>query len=151
MDERIISVAEIKEKANTIIEIPDWSGEGEIRVKVRRISLLSFLEKGLLPNELLGVVHALVTKGMKGYNPYQSESPEELQNFAAVVKAVAKAALVQPTYDEINEVAELTSEQMTAIFVFCTAGVRSLSSFRKAAGTTDAIGSGGEDLQHKTK
>lgn len=75
-----------------------------------------------------------------------------MAEFNKLLHLMAQKSLVEPTYDEIVEhVGPLTDNQLSAIFVFCTAGVRALKNFRSRLTLIEAIGDNSEDVQLPTE
>ncbi len=134
--DKVISLQEIKEKAKgVVISIPDWDGKGTIKVRVRHIDLTpALMETGVLPDELSAEVVTMFEgeskKGSKKENT-KAESPKiKMEKLMPMMNTVVKEALVEPTYDEIQEIYPLTSPQKMAIFSFITGGVAQLKPFR---------------------
>lgn len=106
-----------------VSQIPDFSGEGVMEVTLRRPSLLTLAAQGTVPNELLGCARTLFSEGGASL---------PLDELGRLLRLIAKAALVSPSFDELeNSGAELTDEQLTAIYSFVQNGVRALFPFRQ--------------------
>ena len=56
----VISIDELRKKATTIIEIPDFEGAGTIKVRVQKPRLMAMAAQGKIPNHLLGVVNQMM-------------------------------------------------------------------------------------------
>lgn len=147
---QVTSLEEMALNANMVVPIPAWNGNGFINVKLRRADTLALIQEGQLPNELLAVAAKTSTK-QKGdpKSPVDEEnSPEEFKHFVTLLNAIAKGALIEPTYDELVEkVAPLTYQQLMAIYAYCMAGVRALNSFRGEPRSDAEDGGSGEDLR----
>lgn len=150
---KVTSLAEMKDIAQPIVPIPAWDNENEIHVRLRRVTLLSIIQSGQIPNDLLGVAQKVALKRQgTPESPIKQDDPDEVSRFHQLLDEVAKQALVEPTYDEIVEhVAPLTDQQRLAIFTFATSGVKALTSFRRKTGTDASGGNGGEDVRGETK
>jgi len=130
---KVISLEDIKEKAKgEVVEIPDWEPEKTINVRLRRIDVTPIMmESGSIPDDLSKEVATMMEKG-------EEIDPEKLDtgkfnpdNFIPVLNSIAKEALAEPTYEEINEVYPLTMNQKLAIFKFVTGGIEQLKPFRE--------------------
>jgi len=142
------SLEEMKNLAVPVVAIPAWDGESEINVRLKRVSLMSLIQAGQLPNELLAIAYKTMGRAKGEESPAEENDPEHMQKFTMLMHEVAKHALVEPTYDEIVEhAAPLTDQQLLAIFMYCMSGVNALKSFRTAARTLAAIGDSGEDVR----
>lgn len=130
---KVISLEDIKEKAKgEVVEIPDWEPEKTINVRLKRIDVTPIMmESGSIPDDLSKEVATMMEKG-------EEIDPEKLDtgkfnpdNFIPVLNSIAKEALAEPTYEEINEVYPLTMNQKLAIFKFVTGGIEQLKPFRE--------------------
>lgn len=96
-------------------------------VKLSRPSLIRLAREGEIPNALLGSAARLFTEG-SGKLMKEGESFVELSK---VVTFLAKASLVEPTYDELAAAGiELTDAQLMDIYLYTQQGVRALEGFR---------------------
>ena len=133
-NKKVISLENIKEKAKgTIVEIPDWEPGKTINVRLRVIDVTPLMmETGTIPDELSVEVANMMEKG-------EEVDPEKLgtdakmnpTSFLPVLTAIAKEALVEPTYAEIEEIYPLTMQQKLAIFKFVTGGIEQIKPFRE--------------------
>ena len=153
VDSKVTSLEEMAQTATPVVPIPSWDGDSEIHVKLRRVTLTALIQSGQLPNELLAFAQDMTQKGQDGVNIALSKlEPESYTKYTDLMHAMAKAALVEPTYDQIlNEVGWLTDQQLMAIHFYCLGGMRSLHSFRKATGFALADGDDGENIRDKTE
>lgn len=134
--EQVISIDDIKKKAEGyLVEIPDWEPNKTINVRLRAIDITPMLlESGAVPDELSVEVATM----FEGEEKIQQESaPKDksdykmkMKKFSPVLDAIAKQALAEPTWDEINEVYPLTMQQKLAIFKSVTAGIEKMKPFR---------------------
>lgn len=148
---QVTSLEAMKAQSMPIVELPGWNDEDSIFVRMRKVSLLHLISSGQLPNELLAIAHK-ITSSEEGFNPIREGTPEELAEFNKLLHLMAQKSLIEPTYDEIVEhVGPLTDNQLSAIFVFCTAGVRALKNFRSRLTLIEAIGDNSEDVQLPTE
>lgn len=148
---KVTSLEEIREKATPVVELPGWEEDDTIQVKMRRVSLLTLIQQGKLPNELLGMANKIASSG-SGFNPGKERDQEELKKFTDLLHAMAKAALIEPSYDEIVEAAgSFTDDQLSAIFVYCSSGVRGLENFRKRLRSSRESSESSESVGSKAK
>lgn len=139
IESRITSMDEVRNKACQIVPLPGWEPGDTFNAKLRRASLLSLVQQGVVPNQLLPLVYKIINE--KGtFNPLSDSNPEEFMQFLEMLNAICKAVLVDPPYEEVGEY--LTDVQRTAIFLYAQQGVRALESFRKQQG--DAVASVGD-------
>jgi hypothetical protein len=119
---KVTSLEQLKEKAQgTIVTLPGWDEEPFI-CRVKRVSLLGLVSKGLIPNTLLGAADKVFNKA----NP--DIDMKELGNLFDIM---AGETLVEPKLSDIKELGlELTDEQRIALFNFTQQGVKALESFR---------------------
>ena len=134
----ITDLSAVAEKHGAVqtITLPGWGGDDAFICKAKRPSLFNMAATGLIPNPLLNTVQQLFTADAKKVNAI------ELDKQAKALIAMARYALVAPTYDEIIEAGlVLTDEQLLAIYSFALGGVAALEPFRKALrGGPDADG-----------
>lgn len=134
--ENAISIDEIKKKAKgNLIEIPDWEPDKTIKVRLKSIDVSPILmESGAIPDELSLEVSTMFGDKEEGKESKTPKSAEQvkgsLKKFMPVLDAVAKEALAEPTYEEINEIYPLTIQQKMAIFSYVMEGVGKFKPFR---------------------
>lgn len=133
VEKKPISLEEIKEKAKgVLVAIPDWNNLGDIYVRVRYIDISPLLlNTGAFPNELSLEVETMFEQDDGKRKPTPKEDTKvQMDKFMPILEAVAKEALIEPTYDEIQEVYPLTFQQKTAIFKHIMGGIEQLKPFR---------------------
>jgi len=145
----VISIDEIKKKSKgEVVAIPDWNGRDEINVRLRMIDVTThLLSSGTMPNELRSAVDEAFAEGASEEEVREKviETQKEtfnrqdnMEKMVPVMNAVAKEALVEPTFDEIEEVYPLTLQQKLAIFEYVTRGMSDMKSFREEQSAGDA-------------
>ena len=140
----VTSFSDMKAQVAPVIPIPGWD-DTPVNVRLRKVSLMNLVSRGLLPNELLGIANK-VAKGT-GYNPVKDGDEDDFKNFTNLLNEIAKASLVEPTYDQIvEEVGDLTDNQLSAIYLYCTAGLKALEFFRKRLESPEEVGDSSEDV-----
>lgn len=144
----VTSIDEIRSKACQIVELPGWEPGETLNVKLRRASLLSLVQQGVIPNQLLPIVHKLLQSEGK-FNPMTDSSPDEFKQFLEMLSAVCKAVMVEPSYEEVAEY--LTDIQRSAIFLYAQQGLKALELFRKRQKPLIEVSSDGKGVRAKAK
>ncbi len=132
----ITSIEELKViSQGEIVELPSFTGDKPFVARLKRPSLLSLAETGVIPNPLLAVAENL----FNGKMSEQKNNASNLKDVAQVFSIVAENALVEPTMQDIEGVGlQLTDVQLLTIFNYTQMGVKALSSFRSVkADSTD--------------
>lgn len=115
--------------AGTIVRFPDFAEGQPFVARVRRPSMLVLAKQGKIPNTLLTAAGELFSKGGAGMD---ADSENMLSDVYGICEVIARASLIQPTYDEIQQAGmELSDDQIMAIFNYTQNGVKALESFRK--------------------
>ncbi|MDO4721434.1 MAG: hypothetical protein Q4A78_12280 [Peptostreptococcaceae bacterium] len=126
---KVITIEELKKRSTEVVEIEDFAGTGTIAVELKRPSVLEVARSGEIPNELMGLLKDLFVG--KGVEEALSKN-EDISRLREVFLPIAKAALVSPSYREIEEAGiTLTDMQLQEIYSFATGGVKELENFRK--------------------
>lgn len=115
--------------AGTVVRFPDFAEGQPFVARVRRPSMLVLAKQGKIPNTLLTAAGELFSKGGAGMD---ADNENMLSDVYGICEVIARASLVQPTYDEIQQAGmELSDDQIMAIFNYTQNGVKALESFRK--------------------
>lgn len=115
--------------AGTIVRFPDFAEGQPFVARVRRPSMLVLAKQGKIPNTLLTAAGELFSKGGSGMDV---DNENMLSDIYGICEVIARASLIQPTYDEIQQAGmELSDNQIMAIFNYTQNGVKALESFRK--------------------
>lgn len=110
-----------------IVKLPDFAEGQPFVARMRRPSLLVMAKKGKIPNKLL----ATATDLFNGGNSHNANNDSILSDTYDVCEAIAEAALVEPTMEEIkNAGLELSDNQLIAIFNYAQRGIEALNNFR---------------------
>ena len=118
--EEILQAAGAKE-----IELPGWEDGETVVFKLRRPGLLGMMCDGSIPNPLLPMVEKL-------FMGQQEAEQAGLARNAQVIRAIARAALVEPSAAALDEAGvELNDKQYMEIFGYVMQGVNGLSRFRR--------------------
>lgn len=128
--QKVTSLEDLKKYAKGVYaELPEFGPDQPFYAYISRPSLLSLTANGKIPNALLGIATSLFKNGSATIS---SAKPEDLQKSTQVFHILAKAALVNPTYDEIKEAGlELNDEQLAFIFNYTQQGTKALETFRR--------------------
>ena len=126
----ITSIADLQSYAKgTVVRFPDFAEGQPFVARVRRPSMLVLAKQGKIPNSLLTAAGELFSKGGAGMD---ADNENMLSDVYGICEVIARASLVQPTYDEIQQAGmELSDDQIMAIFNYTQNGVKALESFRK--------------------
>ena len=126
----ITSLADLQSYAKgTVVRFPDFAEGQPFVARVRRPSMLVLAKQGKIPNTLLTAAGELFSKGGAGMD---ADNENMLSDVYGICEVIARASLVQPTYDEIQQAGmELSDDQIMAIFNYTQNGVKALESFRK--------------------
>lgn len=121
----VTSIEKLKKLAQgQEVELQGWDEEPFVCV-LKRPSLLGLVENGDIPNPLLHAAYILFNGSN---NPKDQVNLKEMND---LYRIIAKAAMVNPTYDQVVEAGlELTDMQLLEIYRFTQLGVKSLISFR---------------------
>lgn len=111
-----------------VIEIPGFAPGATIAVAVRPVDLTAQLLTAGIGNPVLAAVRATRTEKATSED---IASDIDLQKLIPVLDAVARDALVEPTFEEIVSIAPLTLEQKLAIFNESLGGADALARFRR--------------------
>lgn len=121
----------VKKAKGTEVELPGFDGNENITVLLRRPSLMQLASAGEIPNPLLATAASMFQQGI-------AKAPSDGTKFAdmsRVMVIVARAALISPTMDELEENGiGLTDSQLVYIYNYVQSGVDVLRRFREATG-----------------
>lgn len=145
----VITLKEIEQKAKgTIVEIPDWEPGKKIKVRLRAIDLTPHLLKaGVLPNDL----KVTATEVFEGKREPEEAVDIDIERMMPILDAVAKEALAEPKFDEIQKLYPLTLNQKLAILDFVMGEIEGLKSFRGQPSDDDGNDSGSQNVRGKAE
>ena len=123
------SIESLKSYANgTIVQLPDFNDGQPFFARIRRPSIMKMASEGKIPNSLLATANALFS-GSEEATDVDNEGM--LPQMLAVCEEMAKATLIEPTYNDIIGAGlTLTDQQLIFLFNYSQGGVESLQSFR---------------------
>ena len=114
-----------------------WCGD-TVEFELKRPSILALAASGAIANPLMKTARKLFYSGV---SPDGGDLAEE----GRVLLEIARAALVKPSFDELEEAGiELTDEQLVAIFQFTQLGAKALDRFRQLPADIDSYIRGAE-------
>lgn len=124
----ILSIEQLRQMAQLIIEIPDFENKGTIKVRVQKPRLMAMAAQGKIPNHLLGIASSMVT----GKPQKKKDEGMKVEEIANMMELYCQACLIEPTYAEFKDI--MTDEQMAAVFNWAMGTVNKLDSFRTEEG-----------------
>ena len=134
----VTKIEDIKGKDVQEVALPGFIPEEPCIVKLRRPSLLLLAQEGKIPNALLGAAAKLFGEGLNS-----GKTGAAFKEMGEAVVYLAKAALVEPTYTELEEAGiSLTDAQLTDIYLYTQKGVQSLDLFRALQKSEPGVKSG---------
>ena len=127
---QVTSIADIVKMAKgEIVELPGFKSNQKVYFRLVRPSMLMLAKTGQIPNSLLSRAADLFSKGSRSFN---NDDGDVLAESYDVLNSIARAAMVEPTMDQLTSNGVLlTDEQLMAIFNYTQNGVNSLSQFRE--------------------
>ncbi|GAA0062969.1 esterase [Clostridium sp. CTA-1] len=133
MDLKLTNIEDLKKVAQgEVIQLPQFSQGIPFNARVKRVSLLNLVRKGVVPNKLLSAAEELF------YGKQSSKENVDLAQMTDVMYIMAENALVEPSIEDLKSVGlELTDEQIVALFNYTQEGVSELDSFREEPENTE--------------
>lgn len=134
---KVISLDEIRERAKgRLIEIPDWTPGSWITVRIKDIDMTPYIMSlDNLPNILKKTAaEAFELDGgideKKALEMAKNMEMAEIAEMMPIIDGVCKEVLVDPLFDDIQELLPLTMNQKMFIFNIAMGKVDQLNSFR---------------------
>lgn len=107
-----------------VIELPRFNDDIPFIVKVKRVSLLGLLRKGVIPNTLLSAAEEL-------FYGKKSSKGVDMDQVTNVMFVMAENTLIEPSIKDLTSVGlELTDEQLVALFNYSQKGLKAVQKFR---------------------
>ncbi|MDS1005120.1 esterase [Clostridium sporogenes] len=133
MELKVTNIEDLKKLAQgEVIQLPQFSQGIPFNARVKRVSLLNLVRKGVVPNKLLSAAEELF------YGKQNSKENVDLAQMTNVMYIMAENALVEPSIDELKNVGlELTDEQIVVLFNYTQEGIGELDSFREESENTE--------------
>ncbi|EJE7233608.1 esterase [Clostridium sporogenes] len=133
MDLKVTNIEDLKKVAQgEVIQLPQFAQGIPFNARVKRVSLLNLVRKGVVPNKLLSAAEELF------YGKQSSKENVDLAQMTDVMYIMAENALIEPSIEDLKSVGlELTDEQIVALFNYTQEGVSELDSFRKESENTE--------------
>lgn len=127
---KVISVEDFRKKATRIITIPGFTDDECFEVMIKSVSVTDMLVNGKLPNSLIKIASDMFKSNdpklskdgeFNGDTMEMLEDPDKLKELMNMMKVIAKEALVEPKFEDIEDV--ITTEQIQKIFEQASGGV----------------------------
>ncbi|ENK0839272.1 esterase [Clostridium botulinum] len=133
MDLKVTNIEDLKKVAQgEVIQLPQFAQGIPFNARVKRVSLLNLVRKGVVPNKLLSAAEELF------YGKQSSKENVDLTQMTDVMYIMAENALIEPSIEDLKSVGlELTDEQIVALFNYTQEGVSELDSFREESENTE--------------
>jgi hypothetical protein len=109
-------------KKGEVIELSPFASGIKFVARLRRPSLFNLCKVGEIPNSLVATAQRI----------FEGEKTGDIVKYGEVLHLVAKAALVEPGYEDVKEL--LTDEQLTDIYNYTqrgAEGMMALNPFRR--------------------
>jgi hypothetical protein len=111
-----------------VVTLPPFGVDMPCVVKLKRLSLLGLIKSGRIPNQLMATATSLFNSGKMTSD--DKNNKDSLKSTSEMLELFAKTSLVEPTYQELQDVGvELTDLQLAAIFAHSQSGVKDLERF----------------------
>lgn len=124
----VTKIEEIKNAGVQEVALTGFVPREPFYVKLKRPSLMRLAKDGEIPNQLLGAAAKLFNDGVS----QMTEDGERFKELSEAVICLAKASLVEPSYDDLEAAGiELTDDQLLDIYLYTQKGVQMLQGFRK--------------------
>lgn len=125
MELKVTSIEALEKIAEgEIIELPLFKQGVPFNARVKRVSLLNLVRKGVIPNKLLSAAEELF------YGKKSSKGNVDLAQLTNVMFIMAENALIEPSAEDLKSVGlELTDEQIVALFNYTQEGLKEIESF----------------------
>lgn len=129
---KVTSIADLQQYQNgSVVELPGFGKDQPFYARLKRPSLLSLMQAGKIPNDLLNSANALFDGGVGSISTITRDQ-EALKKVFDVIEIICEATFVEPTYKELKMAGvELTDEQLLFVFGYGQVGVKQLEPFRK--------------------
>lgn len=126
---KVTSIEELKKVAfGELVELPPFVDGVPFVARLKRPSIMQLAAEGMIPNSLLTKANELFSNDRGAIDP---DDENMMKDMIGVMKIIAKASFVEPTYQELEDAnIELTDQQYMAIFNYTQQGVKALESFR---------------------
>lgn len=136
----ILSIEQLRQMAQLIIDIPNFDGTGTIKVRVQKPRLMSLATQGKIPNHLMNIAVTKLTGKKPTTSKKEPSEEEKLKQGTEMIELYCFACLVEPSYNDFQDI--MTDDQKLTIFDWSIGNVSALDSFRtnKGNGTSDNNG-----------
>lgn len=133
---KVISIEELKKVSEgEVVPLEGFYKNEPFVVRLKRPSLLNLVASKQIPNKLLNSAYSLFYGEGSGV-----KSEPSLVDNAEIYTIVAKAAMIQPTFGELETCGiTLTDSQLIQIWQFSQFGLTALNSFREKYSNNEDI------------
>lgn len=134
---QVTSIEEFRNQSQPLVDIIGYEPGEYITVRLRRISLMSLVKTGKIPNALLKKATELFTGAKKDGKPDEAQilsNIGELDGINEIIDTVCDAAMIEPRFNDVKDF--LTDDQKTEIFQWTQGGIKALESFRTEQGNS---------------
>ena len=134
---QVTSIEEFRNQSQPLVDIIGYEPGEYITVRLRRISLMSLVKTGKIPNALLKKATELFTGTKKDGKPDEAQilsNIGELDGINEIIDTVCDAAMIEPRFNDVKDF--LTDDQKTEIFQWTQGGIKALESFRTEQGNS---------------
>ncbi|BDR72221.1 hypothetical protein K144316041_09290 [Clostridium tetani] len=146
MELKVTNLEDLKKVAEgEIISLPEFVKGIPFNARVKRVSLLSLVSKGVIPNKLLSAAEELF------YGKTSNKGSVDMKSLTDVMFVMAENALIEPSIKDLQEVGlELTDEQIITLFNYTQKGIKEIEGFCEEPEDVKCNNNGGT-VQAKTK
>lgn len=123
----VTSLDELKQIAQgEVIPLPSFVAGKQFNARVKRVSLLGLVQKGVIPNSLLSAANELF------YGKNSNNKNVDMKEISNVMIIMAESTLVEPSADQLKGMElSLTDEQIVALFNYTQKGLKAIEKFPK--------------------
>lgn len=123
----VTSLDELRQIAQgEVIPLPGFFSDKQFNARVKRVSILGLVQKGVIPNSLLSAANELF------YGKNSNNKNVDMKEISNVMIIMAESALVEPSADQLKGMElSLTDEQIVALFNYTQKGLKAIEKFPK--------------------
>lgn len=142
----VTSLEELKQIAQgEVIPLPGFVVDKQFCARVKRVSLLGLVQKGVIPNSLLSAANELF------YGKNSNNKNVDMKEISNVMIIMAESTLVEPSVDQLKEIdLSLTDEQIVALFNYTQKGLKAIEKFPQDT-KNNVSANDGQTLQDEAK
>lgn len=124
---KVTTIEELKKyKDGAVVELPPFAEGQPFVVRLKRPSVMEMVSSGKIGNALAAIATEIFME-----STVDDKRDDMLSKMREVFIEVAKAEMVEPTYNDVVECGvELTDEQLMFLYNYSQQGVNALKGFR---------------------